>query len=110
MTDADQAIAAADEAETGRRARAAEARAASLRFLRGNGILLAFIALIALGATQSEHFLTVENFANVDGWDVQRDERSLFAAPAGRTPLPAEEVSATPSNPWNVRLFVTVWF
>jgi hypothetical protein len=52
----------------------------------------------------------VENLANLEGWDVQRDERSLFAAPAGRTALPAEEVPATPNNPWNVRLFVTVWF
>ncbi len=33
--------------------------------LRGSGILLAFVVLIALGALQSEHFLTFDNFSNV---------------------------------------------
>jgi ribose transport system permease protein len=40
-------------------------RAAILRWIRGNGILLAFIVLIVIGALRSEHFLTAENFANV---------------------------------------------
>jgi ribose transport system permease protein len=35
------------------------------RLLRSNGILLAFLLLIVLGATQSPHFLTAENFSNV---------------------------------------------
>jgi hypothetical protein len=52
----------------------------------------------------------LENLANLEGWDVQRDERTLFAAPAGRTALPAEDLVATPNNPWNVRLFLTLWF
>jgi ribose transport system permease protein len=54
---------------TGFRARraptAAGLRRTALRLVRGNGILLAFVVLIALGASQSEHFLTFENFANV---------------------------------------------
>ena len=64
MTEADQAITTPDD-ESVRRARVSEAKLRALGQLRSNGILLAFIALIALGATQSEHFLTAENFANV---------------------------------------------
>ena len=33
--------------------------------MRGQGILLAFLVLIVVGATLSEHFLTVDNLANV---------------------------------------------
>ena len=65
MTDTDQTIATPEDASAAARTRTTEARERGLRFLRGNGILLAFIALIALGAVQSEHFLTAENFANV---------------------------------------------
>ena len=64
MTEADQAIATPDD-ESVRRARVSEAKDRALAQLRSNGILLAFIALVALGATQSEHFLTADNFANV---------------------------------------------
>jgi ribose/xylose/arabinose/galactoside ABC-type transport system permease subunit len=46
-------------------ARAGELRDRAARTVRGNGILLAFVVVIALGAFQSEHFLTLENFANV---------------------------------------------
>ena len=35
------------------------------RFVRGNGILIAFVLLIVIGALQSPHFLTLDNFANV---------------------------------------------
>ena len=35
------------------------------RFARDHGILVAFIGLIAAGAIQSEHFRTLDNFANV---------------------------------------------
>ena len=40
-------------------------RQAVVRFIRGNGILVAFVLLIVVGASQSPHFLTLENFANV---------------------------------------------
>lgn len=54
------------DADAGRRfGRPDLSRAAVLRFIRGNGILLAFILLIVIGALRSEHFLTAENFANV---------------------------------------------
>jgi ribose transport system permease protein len=43
----------------------ADLRATLVRFARANGILVAFILLIAIGASQSPHFLTAENFANV---------------------------------------------
>ena len=43
----------------------ADVRPAVTRFTRGNGILLAFLLLVAVGALQSPHFLTVDNFANV---------------------------------------------
>lgn len=42
-----------------------ELRPAVVRFIRGNGILLAFLVLIVAGALRSEHFLTLDNFANV---------------------------------------------
>jgi ribose/xylose/arabinose/galactoside ABC-type transport system permease subunit len=45
--------------------RTPEMRARAARIVRNSGILLAFIVLIVLGATQSEHFLTFENFSNV---------------------------------------------
>ena len=48
-----------------RPARSFEVRDRAARALRGNGILLAFVVLIVLGASQSEHFLTLDNFANV---------------------------------------------
>ncbi len=43
----------------------AELRERAANIVRGSGILLAFIVLIVLGATQSEHFLTFDNFSNV---------------------------------------------
>jgi ribose transport system permease protein len=46
-------------------ARPLELRDRAAGLLRGNGILLAFVVLIVLGASQSEHFLTIDNFANV---------------------------------------------
>jgi hypothetical protein len=51
-----------------------------------------------------------ENVADVPGWDVQRDDRALFAMMAAREPAPAEDLAITPANPWNVRLFVAVSF
>jgi ribose transport system permease protein len=63
---ADAKPAPADVVEPGTRlARRAELRERAARIVRNSGILLAFIVLIVLGATQSEHFLTFENFANV---------------------------------------------
>ena len=44
---------------------ASELRPAVGRFVRGHGILIAFGLLILIGASQSPHFLTPENFANV---------------------------------------------
>jgi len=55
-----------EAASTGRRLPSAfEMRSALVRFVRGNGILIAFIVLIVAGSLRSEHFLTIENFANV---------------------------------------------
>jgi hypothetical protein len=51
-----------------------------------------------------------ENVADVPGWDVQRDDRALFAMLAGREPAPAEDLTTTLGNPRNVRLFVAVSF
>jgi hypothetical protein len=51
-----------------------------------------------------------ENVADVPGWDVQRDDRALFAMLPAREPAPAEELATTPANPWNVRWFVAVSF
>ena len=42
-----------------------DVRPAVVGFTRGNGILLAFLLLVAIGALQSPHFLTLDNFANV---------------------------------------------
>jgi ribose/xylose/arabinose/galactoside ABC-type transport system permease subunit len=64
MTDAQPGTADAVDAGT-RLARRAEMQARATRVVRNSGILLAFIVLIVLGATQSEHFLTFENFSNV---------------------------------------------
>ena len=44
--------------------RTREARQRAARLLRGSGILLAFVVLIAFGALQSEHFLTFDNSAS----------------------------------------------
>ena len=63
MNEAEQAIQSPEIQR--RRARIAEARDTTYRFMRANGILVAFVLLIALGAVQSEHFLTADNFANV---------------------------------------------
>jgi ribose/xylose/arabinose/galactoside ABC-type transport system permease subunit len=64
VTDARPATAdVVDPAARVGRSRAARERAA--RIVRNSGILLAFIVLIVLGALQSEHFLTFENFTNV---------------------------------------------
>jgi ribose transport system permease protein len=66
VTDVERALAAPEGG--GRRERladASQARTAIARFVRGNGILLAFVVLIVAGALRSEHFLTVDNFANV---------------------------------------------
>jgi ribose transport system permease protein len=64
MTDASPAT--SDAVESGARlGRTRQARQRAVRLLRGSGILLAFVVLIALGALQSEHFLTFENFSNV---------------------------------------------
>ena len=43
----------------------AEVTSAVVRFVRGHGILIAFGLLIVIGASQSPHFLTPDNFANV---------------------------------------------
>lgn len=64
MTDARPAT--SDAVEPGTRLdRSRRARERAARLLRGSGILLAFVVLIVLGALQSEHFLTFENFSNV---------------------------------------------
>jgi ribose transport system permease protein len=64
MTDARPAT--SDAVESGARlGRTRQARERAVRLLRGSGILLAFVVLIGLGALQSEHFLTFENFSNV---------------------------------------------
>jgi hypothetical protein len=52
----------------------------------------------------------LENLANLEGWDVTRDERTLFAVPAWRDPAPAEDLVLAPSNPWNARLYVMLAF
>lgn len=64
MTDAKPAVADAIEPGT-RLARRAELRERATRIVRASGILLAFVVLIVLGALQSEHFLTFDNFSNV---------------------------------------------
>ena len=62
----DAAPVTTDVGEPGTRlARRAELRERAARVVRNSGILLAFILLIVLGAIQSEHFLTFENFSNV---------------------------------------------
>lgn len=63
MNETEATLVGADD-ETGRRFVRPD-QAAILRWIRGNGILLAFIVLIVIGALRSEHFLTAENFANV---------------------------------------------
>lgn len=64
MTDARPAT--SDAVDRGTRVgRTREARQRAARLLRGSGILLAFVVLIAFGALQSEHFLTFDNFSNV---------------------------------------------
>ena len=63
MTDARPATSDAVESAGASVGRQARQRAA--RLLRGSGILLAFVVLIVLGALQSEHFLTFDNFSNV---------------------------------------------
>jgi ribose transport system permease protein len=64
MTDARPVTAdTVDPVARGSRSRAARERAS--RIVRNSGILLALIVLIVLGALQSEHFLTFENFTNV---------------------------------------------
>jgi ribose transport system permease protein len=64
MTDARPAT--SDAVEPGARLdRPREVRQRAARLLRGSGILLAFVVLIVLGALQSEHFLTFDNFSNV---------------------------------------------
>jgi ribose transport system permease protein len=70
MTDAQPVSSPAGEhttiAETIRPPRGTpEVRARAARIVRNSGILLAFILLVVLGAVQSEHFLTFENFSNV---------------------------------------------
>jgi len=65
MTEPSQALAAPDATVRDVRASHDRALQAILRSVRSNGILVAFILLIILGAIQSEHFLTVDNFANV---------------------------------------------
>jgi ribose/xylose/arabinose/galactoside ABC-type transport system permease subunit len=45
--------------------RGAAAAAGAWRILRTNGIVLAFLVLLVAGSLRSEHFLTVDNFANV---------------------------------------------
>jgi ribose/xylose/arabinose/galactoside ABC-type transport system permease subunit len=66
MTDARSSTDAAAVPEpAGRFGRTPEMRARAARVVRNSGILLAFLVLIVLGATQSEHFLTFENFSNV---------------------------------------------
>ncbi len=67
VTDSEGTGAAAEpHDDRGRRfASRGDLRVATARFVRGNGILLAFILLIIVGALRSEHFLTAENFANV---------------------------------------------
>ncbi len=68
VTDAERAAAAPpDPRANGRRwvRPPDDLPAAFVRFVRGNGILIAFIVLIVVGALRSEHFLTAENFANV---------------------------------------------
>jgi ribose/xylose/arabinose/galactoside ABC-type transport system permease subunit len=64
MTDARPAT--SDAVESGAHlGRTRQARQRAGRLLRGSGILLAFVVLIVLGALQSEHFLTFDNFSNV---------------------------------------------
>jgi ribose transport system permease protein len=64
MTDARPAT--SDAVESGPRVgRTRQARQRAGRLLGGSGILLAFVVLIVLGALQSEHFLTFDNFSNV---------------------------------------------
>ena len=66
--DAPQPTPSAEWSESNGRRRlpgASEVRPAVVRFVRGHGILIAFGLLILIGASQSPHFLTPENFANV---------------------------------------------
>jgi ribose transport system permease protein len=65
VNDSEGAVVVPDEGGRARSARVSDARSAIVRFGRANGILVAFIVLIVVGALQSEHFLTAENFANV---------------------------------------------
>jgi len=65
VTEAERAVAGPDENGARAGSDSDGVRARVLRFLRGNGILLAFLLLIVVGAVRSEHFLTPDNFANV---------------------------------------------
>ncbi len=67
VTETERTAATAEARDGARRrlVRREDVRPTIVRFIRGNGILLAFIVLIVVGALRSEHFLTAENFANV---------------------------------------------
>ena len=66
MTEAEQTVTAPDEHQARNRDNdSTELRTRLIAFARGNGILLAFVVLVVVGAWRSEHFLTPGNFANV---------------------------------------------
>ena len=66
MSDVDPSGTLAEAVDQGRGRSAAVSRAHALfRLIRGNGILLALIILLAAGALLSPHFLTINNIATV---------------------------------------------